>query len=187
MKRCLPRLTAPPSFALISPVSGVTVRMGKTLDGFSEHMKDYDDANTFVLADAPEISKDELVQVLKESGTEILLNYLPVGSEQATRFYAECALEAGVAFINNIPVFIASDPQWTDRFKDKNLPLIGDDVKSQLRATITHRALTDLFQKRGVKLALLRKEGGVLHAPSSYFCKHPPRQCTDDQACQRTE
>jgi len=80
------------------------------------------------------------------------LNYLPVGSEKATRFYAECALEAGVALVNNIPVFIASEPVWAKRFEEKNLPVLGDDIKSQLGATITHRVLTDLFKKRGVKL-----------------------------------
>ena len=80
------------------------------------------------------------------------MNYLPVGSEDATRFYAECALDAGVAFVNNIPVFIASDPEWAKRFADKNLPIIGDDIKAQLGATITHRTLTDLFKKRGVTL-----------------------------------
>jgi myo-inositol-1-phosphate synthase len=215
------------------------------------------------------------------------LNYLPVGSEEATRFYANCALETGVAFINNIPVFIASDPVWAKRFEDKNIPIIGDDIKSQMGATITHRILTDLFKKRGVKLertyqlntggntdflnmlehkrlvtkkkskteavqavaakrlddenihvgpsdyvpwqkdnkvcfirmegklfgdvamnlemrlsvedspnsagvaidaircaklALDRGQGGVLQAPSAYFCKHPARQFTDDEA-----
>ena len=92
------------------PPSGVTVRMGKVLDGFADHMNDYDAESSFVLADNPEPTKEEVVRTLKESGAEILLNYLPVGSEKATRFYAECALEANVAFINNIPVFIASDP-----------------------------------------------------------------------------
>src|SRR5437879_9761192 len=81
-----------------------------------------------------------------------MVNYLPVGSEQATRFYAGCALEAGLGFVNNIPVFIASDPKWAKRFADKNLPIIGDDIKAQMGATILHRALVDLFQKRGVKL-----------------------------------
>jgi myo-inositol-1-phosphate synthase len=134
------------------PKTGITVQMGKILDSFSDHMKEYDPKYTFVLADDPEPSQKEIVQILKESGTEILLNYLPVGSEQATHFYAECALEAGVAFINNIPVFIASNPSWARRFEEKNLPLIGDDIKAQVGATITHRALTDLFRKRGVKL-----------------------------------
>ena len=93
-----------------------------------------------------------MTRVLKESGAEIVLNYLPVGSEDATHFYAECALEAGVAFINNIPVFIASNPEWARRFEERGIPLIGDDIKAQLGATITHRVLTDLFNKRGVKL-----------------------------------
>lgn len=134
------------------PQSGVKVQMGKILDGFSEHMKDYVDKYTFVIADESEPTEEEIVKVLKDSGTEVLVNYLPVGSEEATRFYADCALEAGVAFVNNIPVFIASDPVWAQRFEEKNLPLIGDDIKSQLGATIVHRTLTDLFNKRGVKL-----------------------------------
>lgn len=134
------------------PKSGVSVRMGRILDGFSDHMKEYDDKRTFALADEPEPTKEGVVKVLKETGAEILMNFLPVGSEEATRFYAECALEAGVAFINNMPVFIASDPEWARRFEEKNIPIIGDDIKAQLGATITHRTLTDLFKKRGVKL-----------------------------------
>ncbi len=274
------------------PQSGVKVQMGKILDGFSEHMKDYADQYTFVIADEPEPTEKEIVKVLKDSGTEVLINYLPVGSEEATRFYADCVLEAGVAFVNNIPVFIASDPVWAKRFEDKNIPIIGDDIKAQLGATITHRTLTDLFNKRGVrlertyqlntggntdflnmlnrarlaskkkskteavqvvasrrlknenihigpsdyvawqkdnkvcfirmegklfgnmpmnleirlsvedspnsagvaidsircaKLALDRKQGGVLTAPAAYFCKHPPKQFTDDEAYTMTE
>ncbi len=134
------------------PPSGILVKMGKVLDSFADHMNDYDDENAFVLAKKPEPTKEEVVKALKESGTEILLNYLPVGSEEATRFYADCALEANVAFINNIPVFIASDPVWAKRFEEKNIPIVGDDIKSQVGATITHRVLTDLFNKRGVKL-----------------------------------
>lgn len=131
---------------------GVTVSMGRILDGLSKHMKDYPIDRSFVPAEEPEPQQEDVVRILRDSGTEILLNYLPVGSEDATRFYAECALEAGVAFVNNIPVFIASDPSWAQRFKDKDLPIIGDDIKAQLGATITHRVLTDLFKKRGVKL-----------------------------------
>jgi myo-inositol-1-phosphate synthase len=134
------------------PKIGTAVQMGKVLDGLCEHMQNYDDKHTFVMADKPEPDMGEVVQVLMESGTEILLNYLPVGSEKATRFYAECALEAGVAFLNNMPVFIASDPAWARRFEEKNIPIIGDDIKSQLGATIIHRTLTDLFRKRGVEL-----------------------------------
>jgi len=269
------------------PPSGVSVRMGKILDGIAGHMKNYPDDHTFVLSGEPEPTAAQIIQVLKESGAQILTNYLPVGSEEATRFYANCALEAGVAFVNNIPVFIASDPAWARRFADKNIPIIGDDIKSQMGATITHRILTDLFKKRGVKLertyqlntggntdflnmleqkrlatkkkskteavqavaarrlqdenihigpsdyvpwqkdnkvcfirmegklfgdvpmnlemrlsvedspnsagvaidaircaklALDRGQGGVLEAPSAYFCKHPARQFTDDEA-----
>src|SRR3546814_10795789 len=80
------------------------------------------------------------------------MNYLPVGSQEATEFYAECALEAGVAFVNNIPVLIASDPVWAKRFTEAGVPIIGDDIKAQLGATIVHRVLTDLFNKRGVRL-----------------------------------
>lgn len=274
------------------PEAGVKVMMGRILDGFSEHMRDYPEKNTFVLSDEPEPTKEEVVRILKDSGAEMLLNYLPVGSENGTRFYAECALEAGIGFINNIPVFIASDPVWAGRFREKRLPIIGDDIKAQIGATITHRALVDLFRKRGVKLdktyqlntggntdflnmlnrsrlaskkeskteavqsilderldpenihigpsdyvpwqkdnkvcfirmegrifgdipmnlelrlsvedspnsagvaidaircvklALERGEGGVLYAPSAYFCKHPPVQYHDDDAFRMTE
>lgn len=134
------------------PKNGVKVSMGKVLDGFSDHMKNYDEQYTFVLSDQPEPSKEEVVKILKESGTEILINYLPVGSEEATSFYAECAIDAGVGFINCIPVFIASNPLWAEKFKLKNIPIIGDDIKAQLGATITHRMLSDLFKKRGVKI-----------------------------------
>jgi myo-inositol-1-phosphate synthase len=274
------------------PRTGVIVQMGKILDGCSEHMHAYEDRYTFRLTDKPEPTHEEVVRLLREAGAEVLVNYLPVGSEEATRFYADCALEAQVAFVNNIPVFIASDPAWAKRFEDKRLPLIGDDVKSQLGATILHRTLTDLFKKRGVKLehtyqlntggntdflnmlnchrlvskkrskteavqavaaerlaeedihigpsdyvawqkdnkvcfirmegrlfgdvsmnlelrlsvedspnsagvaidaircaklALDRGKSGVLHAPSAYFCKHPPLQYTDDEAYRLTE
>ena len=134
------------------PAAGVNVSMGKVLDGFSEHMNNYEEKYTFLLSDVKEPTKEEVVNQLQSSGAEMLLNYLPVGSEEATRFYADCALEAGIGFINNMPVFIASNPEWADRFKKKNLPIIGDDIKAQLGATITHRTLADLFNKRGVKI-----------------------------------
>ena len=276
------------------PASGVTVRMGRILDGFSDHMNNYDEKRTFILAEKPEPNEADVVKALKESGAEILMNYLPVGSEEATRFYAGCAYKAGLAFVNNIPVFIASDPQgqWVHQFEEAGLPIIGDDIKAQLGATITHRMLTDLFAKRGVKLertyqlntggntdflnmlnhsrlaskkdskteavqavtgqridddnihigpsdyvpwqkdnkvcflrmegklfgdvpmnlelrlsvedspnsagvaidmircaklALDRGQSGILEAPAAYFCKHPPRQFTDDEAFQMLE
>jgi myo-inositol-1-phosphate synthase len=134
------------------PSCGVIVRMGPVMDGISDHMETYSEDRTFIRAAEPEPTKAEVVEELRRSGAEILLNYMPVGSELAARFYAECALEAGIAFINNMPVFIASDKAFADRFKARNLPIIGDDIKSQLGATIVHRVLTDLFVKRGVKL-----------------------------------
>ncbi|CAD6491479.1 MAG: Myo-inositol-1-phosphate synthase [Candidatus Argoarchaeum ethanivorans] len=134
------------------PATGVKVKMGRILDGFSPHLKNYDEKYAFILSNESEPSKEDVVAILKESKVEILLNYTPVGSEEATKFYAECALEAGVAFINNMPVFIASNSAWAERFEEKGIPIIGDDIKAQLGATITHRTLVDLFKKRGVKL-----------------------------------
>ncbi|ADI74978.1 Myo-inositol-1-phosphate synthase [Methanohalobium evestigatum Z-7303] len=134
------------------PKSGVRVKMGKILDGYSDHMENYSDNNAFVLSNEKELDKDGVVKALKDSGAEMLVNYLPVGSEEATRFYAECALEAGVAFINSMPVFIASNPEWSERFNEKNIPIIGDDIKAQIGATIVHRTLSHLFQNRGVKI-----------------------------------
>jgi myo-inositol-1-phosphate synthase len=134
------------------PASGVKVAMGNVLDGVAEHMQDYADDRTFVVADLPQPSRDEVVTALRESGADVLMNYLPVGSQKATEFYAECAIEAGVAFVNNIPVFIASDEVWAKKFEDAGVPIVGDDIKAQLGATIVHRVLTDLFRKRGVKL-----------------------------------
>jgi myo-inositol-1-phosphate synthase len=134
------------------PPSGATVRMGRKLDGVADHMNDYPDDRTFMVADEPEPDQADVVRVLKDSRADVLMNYLPVGSQKATEFYAECALEAGVAFVNCIPVFIASDPAWAQRFRERGLPIIGDDIKAQLGATIVHRVLTDLFAKRGVRL-----------------------------------
>jgi myo-inositol-1-phosphate synthase len=134
------------------PDSGTMVEMGRILDGYSEHMAEYPDDRTFLLADGAEPTKDDVVRRLRDTDTDVMLNYLPVGSQQATEFYAECALEAGVAFVNNIPVFIASNEGWAERFRAAGVPIIGDDIKAQLGATIVHRVLTDLFHKRGVKL-----------------------------------
>ncbi|WP_461482599.1 inositol-3-phosphate synthase [Porticoccus sp.] len=134
------------------PTSGVKVSMGKILDGYSEHMAQFGDDRTFLLAAEAEPSQADVVEQLKRAGVDVLMNYLPVGSQKATEFYAECALEAGCAFVNNIPVFIASNPEWAERFKMRNIPIIGDDIKAQLGATIVHRTLGNLFKKRGVKL-----------------------------------
>ena len=132
--------------------TGTKVLMGRVLDGVAEHMADYKEDRTFLVADADEPNKEDVVAVLRASKTDVLMNYLPVGSQEASEFYAECALEAGVAFVNNIPVFIASNPEWAARFEKAGVPIIGDDIKAQLGATIVHRVLTDLFAKRGVKL-----------------------------------
>jgi myo-inositol-1-phosphate synthase len=132
--------------------TGTSVEMGRILDGYAEHMAEYPDARTFLLADAPQPEKEDVVRRLRDTEADVMLNYLPVGSQEATEFYAECALEAGVAFVNNIPVFIASNAAWAKRFEDAGVPIIGDDIKAQLGATIVHRVLTDLFHKRGVKL-----------------------------------
>lgn len=131
------------------PKMGVNVVMGKVLDGVAPHMKEYPDDRTFLVSDKKEA---DIVAVLKQSGAEIALNYIPVGSEEAVRFYSNCCLEANVGLINCMPVFIASNPDWELRFKQKNLPIIGDDIKSQIGATITHRTLAKLFIDRGVKL-----------------------------------
>ena len=131
------------------PNYGVEVKMGSVLDGVAPHMRFYPVDQTFLVA------KEEpcdVVKELKDSGADILLNYMPVGSEKATRFYAQVALDAGVAFINCMPVFIASDSVWARKFQQKKLPVVGDDVKSQFGATIVHRVLTKLLVDRGVKL-----------------------------------
>jgi myo-inositol-1-phosphate synthase len=133
--------------------TGTIVRMGKTLDGIADHMANFPDERTFMLADeASEPSQAEVVEVLRDTRTDVMVNYLPVGSQKATEFYAECALEARVAFVNCIPVFIGSDDKWAKRFEEAGVPVIGDDIKAQLGATIVHRVLTDLFRKRGVRL-----------------------------------
>ena len=132
--------------------TGTIVKMGKKLDGVADHMADFKDDRTFLVSDAAEPTREEVIAELKASGADVLMNYLPVGSQEATEFYADCAIEAGVAFVNNIPVFIASNPVWAKKFEDAGVAIIGDDIKAQLGATIVHRVLTDLFAKRGVKL-----------------------------------
>ncbi len=134
------------------PLTGVKVVMGKILDGVADHMKEFPEDNTFILSNEKESTKEDIVKILKDSRTEVLINYMPVGSFYAVEFYTECALEAKVAFVNCMPVFIASEPIWAKKFIDANIPIIGDDIKSQLGATIVHRVLTTLFKNRGIKL-----------------------------------
>jgi myo-inositol-1-phosphate synthase len=126
------------------PELGVTVQRGPTLDGLGEYYRDEVEESTAEPVD--------IVQALRDSGAEVLACYLPVGSEQAAKFYAQAALEAGVAFVNAIPVFIASDPEWAAKFVDAGLPIVGDDIKSQVGATITHRVLAHLMESRGIAL-----------------------------------
>lgn len=134
------------------PTTGTVVRMGPVLDGVAPHMAEHPEEQTFLPADAPEPDRAAVVEALREAGAEVMVNYLPVGSQKATEFYAACALEAGVAFVNAIPVFIASDPGWAERFRAAGVPIIGDDIKAQVGATIVHRTLADLFRRRGVRL-----------------------------------
>ena len=126
------------------PYTGVKVHRGMTHDGVGKYLSD-------VITKAPGPT-DDIVGILKNTGTDVVISYLPVGSEMATKWYVEQVLEAGCAFINCVPVFIASQAYWRKRFEERNLPIIGDDIKSQVGATITHRVLTNLFRERGVRL-----------------------------------
>jgi myo-inositol-1-phosphate synthase len=126
------------------PESGIIVHRGKTLDGLGKYLRE----------EIEEADQDEanVTEILRQSKTDVLVSYLPVGSQKATEWYAERALEAGCAFVNCIPVFIASNPEWRKRFEERGLPIIGDDIKSQVGATIVHRVLANLFRERGVRL-----------------------------------
>ncbi|MGD1076329.1 MAG: inositol-3-phosphate synthase [Thermodesulfovibrionales bacterium] len=127
----------------------VKVQMGKVLDGVPPHMKDYPEERRFLVADKKCVN---IAQVLKRSGADMLICYMPVGAERATAFYADACLKSGIGFINCVPVFIASDKGWARRFDELQIPVIGDDIKSQVGATIIHRMLTRLFEDRGVRL-----------------------------------
>jgi myo-inositol-1-phosphate synthase len=124
--------------------TGVPVQRGVTLDGLGKYYKE-------TIQESPAAPVD-VVAVLKEEQVDVLICYLPVGSEEAAKYYAQCAIDAGCAFVNALPVFIASDPVWAKKFEDAGLPIVGDDIKSQVGATITHRIMAKLFQDRGVHL-----------------------------------
>ncbi|RVX46004.1 L-myo-inositol-1-phosphate synthase [Nonomuraea polychroma] len=126
------------------PPTGVTVQRGHTFDGLGEYYRE-------IIEESDEAPVD-VVQVLRDNEVDVLVSYLPVGSEEADRFYAQCAIDAGVAFVNALPVFIASDPEWAEKFTVAGVPIVGDDIKSQVGATITHRVLAKLFEDRGVEL-----------------------------------
>lgn len=131
------------------PRSDVIVHMGPVLDGVSPHMEDYPEDRRFVVAQRPAV---DVVKVLRDSRADILLNYLPVGSQQAAELYASACLETGVSLVNCMPVFLVSNSEWAEAFRRRGIPIVGDDIKSQLGATILHRALAQLFVDRGVKL-----------------------------------
>jgi myo-inositol-1-phosphate synthase len=126
------------------PPTNVTVQRGPTLDGIGKYY-----AETIEVSDTDPV---DVVKVLKENNVDVMVSYLPVGSEEADKFYAQCAIDAGVAFVNALPVFIASDPVWAKKFEDAGVPIVGDDIKSQVGATITHRVMAKLFEDRGVQL-----------------------------------
>ena len=130
----------------------VTVAMGNVLDGVADHMQSYPERQRFVVADRPDAAAAQIEKLLTDSGAEILMNYCPVGSQRATEFYTECCLNAGVSLINCIPVFIVSESDWGERFRQKGIPCVGDDVKAQMGATIVHRVLARLFQQRGANI-----------------------------------
>jgi len=126
------------------PAAGITVQRGVTLDGLGKYYKETIEESSATPVD--------VVKALKDAKVDVLVCYLPVGSEEATKFYAQCALDAGCAFVNALPVFIASTPEWAEKFTKAGIPIVGDDIKSQVGATITHRILAKLFQDRGVKV-----------------------------------
>jgi myo-inositol-1-phosphate synthase len=130
-------------FAEVAPL-GVIVQRGPTLDGLGEYYRQ-------IITESDEPAAD-VVAALREARADVLVSYLPVGSEEADRFYAQCAIDAKVGFVNALPVFIASDPVWAAKFTEAGVPIVGDDIKSQVGATITHRVLAKLFEDRGVEL-----------------------------------
>ncbi len=134
------------------PYLGVKVRKGKVLDGVAPHMSNFPEDKTFIVSEEKEDELEDVVSVLKETQAEVLINYVPVGAEEAARFYAEACLKAGVGFVNAMPTFIVSDSTWAKKFELNNIPVVGDDIKSQLGATILHRTLVQLFIDRGIPL-----------------------------------
>ncbi|EYT65706.1 inositol-3-phosphate synthase [Dietzia sp. UCD-THP] len=126
------------------PPTGISVQRGPTLDGLGKYYR-----QTIEESDAEPV---DVVQALRDAEVDVVVSYLPVGSEEADKFYAQCCIDAGVAFVNALPVFIASDPEWAEKFRSAGVPIVGDDIKSQVGATITHRVMAKLFEDRGVAL-----------------------------------
>jgi myo-inositol-1-phosphate synthase len=163
------------------PHLGVKVKMGNVLDGVAPHMKNYPEHQTFVVAKEKPV---DVVKELKKSGAEILINYCPVGSQKAVEYYANCALKAGCAFINCMPVFIVSNKKWAEKFEKKKLPCIGDDVKSQVGATIVHRVLAHLFTQRGV---IIDKSYQINFAGNTDFLNMLARERLKSKKISKTE
>jgi myo-inositol-1-phosphate synthase len=126
------------------PVTGITVQRGHTFDGLGEYYRE--------IVSESDAEPVDVVRVLRDTQADVMVSYLPVGSEEAARFYAQCAIDAKVGFVNALPVFIASNPEWAAKFAEAGVPIVGDDIKSQVGATITHRVLAKLFEDRGVEL-----------------------------------
>ena len=126
------------------PPTGVTVQRGPTLDGLGKYYRE--------TIEESGVDPVDVVQALRDAEVDVVVSYLPVGSEEADKFYAQCCIDAGVAFVNALPVFIASDPEWAEKFRTAGVPIVGDDIKSQVGATITHRVMAKLFEDRGVAL-----------------------------------
>ncbi len=131
------------------PRSGVTVQMGDIRDGIASHMEKYPDTQRFIASDAKPV---DVARILRETGADILVSYMPVGAELATQFYAQACLDAGVSLVNCVPCFIVSDPAWAKKFTERGIPCVGDDIKAQLGATITHRTLARIFADRGMRI-----------------------------------
>ncbi len=133
-------------------MTNVNVFRGRTLDGIASNMASAPAHSAFRESDQTELSEDEVVKCLTDSNTNVVINFLPVGSQEASEFYAQCALRAGAAFVNAIPVFLAGDETWREKFRQTGLPILGDDFKAQIGATILQRAISRLFDARGAKL-----------------------------------
>lgn len=129
------------------PETGVKVQMGPVLDGVADHMRDYPEDQSFLVSDEKPV---DVAEELKKAKIDVLVSYMPVGSQKAAEYYAQAALDAGCGFVNCMPIFIVSDQNWGNKFKEKNIPCVGDDIKSQIGATIVHRTLSKLFANRGV-------------------------------------
>lgn len=163
--------------------AGISVQMGRILDGYSPHVTDYSNKRIFYIADYAEPGREEVVNIFKTTGSEVIINNLPPGADNASKFYAYCALDAGVSFVNNTSVFLASNPLWALKFEYKDIPIIGDDLSSQFSVEDSAGSAGAAIDSiRCAKLAVNRGLNGTLFAPSAYFCKNPMRQFAENDA-----